>query len=343
VTQHRFVRFGFILALVVAFAGRARAQEISFLAGGMSTATVDRFNALLGAGHETSYAWQLDFRHDVDAHFAWSASWLNEGHTRYHHRDGFATELWADVLSSDRFDLSLGAGAYRFFDTRLLANGETQNLHGWTPIYSASLTYATATPWFFRLTANRVSQARGLATNTLLLGAGYRLGKDGASDHRGLPRGMWETKRTPMELTAFWGKSVVNTGASEDAVATGLEFRQGLSRNLDWTLSWINEGDPKIIRRNGLAAQIWVVDEYFVRHLSLGFGAGAYWYFDKKNPPADGLYSDQTLAALLSPTIAYRFSPHWQARLTWNRVLSDYNRDADVILIGLGYRWGRAE
>jgi hypothetical protein len=319
----------------------ARAQELSVLAGGMSTGGVDRFNTLLGSQSETSYAWQLDFRHDLDGHFAWSASWLNEGHTAGHHRDGFATQFWADVLSSDRFDLSLGAGAYRFFDTRLLSTGETENLHGWAPIYSASLTYsAPQSRWFYRVTANRVSQARGLATNTLLVGAGYRLGKDGGTDRRGLPRGLWDTTRTPMELTAFWGKSIVNTGASEDAVASGLEFRKGLSRNFDWTLSWINEGDPHIIRRNGLAAQVWVVDEYFVRRLSLGFGVGAYWYFDRKNPAADGVWSDQTLAALLSPTVAYRFTPRWQARLTWNRVLSDYDPDADVILVGLGYRWG---
>jgi hypothetical protein len=177
----------------------------------------------------------------------------------------------------------------------------------------------------------------------MLVGVGYRLGKDGANDRHGLPRAWWETVRTPTELTAFWGKSIVNTGGSEDAVATAVEFRQGLSRNLDWTLSWINEGDPKIIRRNGVAAQLWVVDEYFVRRLSLGFGAGAYWFFDKRNPPSDGRYQDQTLAALLSPTIAYRFTRHWQARLTWNRVLSDYNRDADVILLGIGYRWGNRE
>jgi hypothetical protein len=88
---------------------------------------------------------------------------------------------------------------------------------------------------------------------------------------------------------------------------------------------------------------VWLVDEYFVRRLSLGFGVGAYWYFDQKNPPAKPILRDQTLAALLSPTVAYRFTPHWQARLTWNRVLSNYDRDADVILLGLGYRWGQRD
>ncbi len=328
----------FVLAcfLILGLA-RAAAQEFSLLAGGMSTATTKRFNALLGPESETSYAWELDFRHDIDRHFAWSASWLNEGHTALHHRDGFATQFWGDVLTFDHFDFSLGAGAYRFFDTRLLASGDTQNVHGWSAIVSASLTYSLpGSPWFFRANANRVAEARGMASNTLLLGAGYYLGKD----RRGLPRGMWETKETPMELTAFWGKSIVNTGASEGASATGLEFRKGISKNVDWTVSWINEGDPKIIRRNGFASQAWLVDEYLDRRLALGFGAGVYWYFDKRNPTAPSRWSNRTLAGLVSPTIAYRFTPEWQARLTWNRVVSDYNRDADVILLGLGYRWG---
>lgn len=337
----RLFRFRFFLLLALSCAARGIAQEISFLAGGMSTLTTNRLNALVGDANETSYAWQLDFRHQIDGHFAWSASWLNEGHTQDHHRDGFATQFWTEVLSSGRLELAVGLGGYRYFDTLLLDNGETLNAHGWTPIGSASLTYYTDTPWFFRLSANRVNRTNGLGTNTLLLGAGYELRKRPLDQRRGWPRGLWDTTETPAELTAFFGKSIVNTGASEDAVATAVEFRKGLAKNFDWTVSWINEGDPKIIRRNGLAAQIWAVDEYFARRFSVGFGAGGYWYFDQRRPRGTREDHEGEFAALLSPTLAYRFSPRWQARLTWNRVLSHYDRDADVILLGFGRRWAK--
>lgn len=304
------------------------------MAGGMGTVT-ETSPASLTAG-ETSYAWAVDFRHDLGRHLAWSASWLNEGHTATHHRDGFAGEIWGNVLTSDHLTFSLGAGAYRYFDTQLRPAGDTVNLHGWTPIYSISATYYTDSRWFLRATANRVVRASDLATNTVLIGAGRELGKK----VRDLPRGLWDTQRTALELTAFAGKTIVNTGASEDAFATAVEFRDGLARNIDWTFSWINEGDPQIVRRNGLASQLWFVDEYFGRRFSLGFGIGAYWYFDQRNLPSSGKQSDRAFAGLFSPTFSVRFAPHWLARLTWNRVLSDYNRDADVILAGIGYRWG---
>ncbi len=337
----RISRFGCLLSLALGLASASSAQEFSLLAGGMSTLTTNRFNTLVGDTNETSYAWQLDFRHELDGHFAWSASWINEGHTGDHHRDGFASQLWAEVISSGHLELALGFGAYRYFDTQLLSDGSTLNAHGWAPIASASLSYYTDTPWFFRLTANRINRASGLGTNSLLFGIGYELTKRPADRWRAVPRGLWDTAETPAELTLFAGKSIVNTGASEDAVATALEFRKGLAKNFDWTISWINEGDPKIIRRNGLAAQLWAVDEYFTRRFSVGFGAGGYWYFDRRRAPAAAGDHKGEFAALLSPTIAYRFSPRWQARLTWNRVLSHYDRDADVILFGVGTRWAR--
>src|SRR4051812_41153689 len=87
----------------------AAAQEFSFLAGGMSTVTSNRVNALAGPKNEMSYAWEIDYRHEFDRHFAWSASWLNEGHTASHHRDGFATQAWIDLLSFDHVEFGVGA------------------------------------------------------------------------------------------------------------------------------------------------------------------------------------------------------------------------------------------
>lgn len=61
---------------------------------------------------------------------------------------------------------------------------------------------------------------------------------------------------TENELTFFTGQSVVNTFFSQQARAYAVEYRRGLMRHIDWTLSGIYEGDPEIIRRNGLATQV---------------------------------------------------------------------------------------
>jgi hypothetical protein len=41
----------------------------------------------------------------------------------------------------------------------------------------------------------------------------------------------------------------------------------------------------------------------------------------------------------VSVSALYRVTQHWSTRVTWNRVVTRYNRDADVIRAGIGYRF----
>jgi len=36
-------------------------------------------------------------------------------------------------------------------------------------------------------------------------------------------------------------------------------------------------------------------------------------------------------------TASYRFMPRWTVRLSWNRVVTNYNSDSDIVLVGIGY------
>jgi hypothetical protein len=47
------------------------------------------------------------------------------------------------------------------------------------------------------------------------------------------------------------------------------------------------------------------------------------------------------LSVLVSISRTYRFTDHWDSPLTWNRAVTRYDRDSDVILAGVGYRWLR--
>ena len=42
---------------------------------------------------------------------------------------------------------------------------------------------------------------------------------------------------------------------------------------------------------------------------------------------------------IVTLTTSYRFHPHWGVRASWNRIVTNYNRDTDVILGGIGYRF----
>lgn len=327
IPRRLFFLFSALLAGLWLAAATVRAQEFSTQVGTTGS-------SLSLSSH---YSWQLDYRQSLARHVAWSVSWINEGHELSHHRDGVAGQMWAVFpFHSDKFSLSLGVGAYHYFDTELLSDGTTFNTHGWTPVYSLAATYYTRTPWFYRLTANRINRANDVETHSVVAGVGYAFGERRVRSRRQAS----ENLTTDHELTVFAGQSVVNTAEAEDAVAAAIEFRSGLSPHFEWSAAWIYEGNPQIIRRNGFASQLWLVDSFQGKRMTLGFGVGPYLLFDRKRAPIPGRDNPRSLAALVSPTATVRLSDTWQARLTWNRVVSKYNRDADIFLLGLGYRWG---
>jgi len=38
-------------------------------------------------------------------------------------------------------------------------------------------------------------------------------------------------------------------------------------------------------------------------------------------------------------TMSFRLFDHLDARFNWHRIVTDYDRDADIVLYGLGYRF----
>ena len=108
---------------------------------------------------------------------------------------------------------------------------------------------------------------------------------------------------------------------------------------MDWTVTLIHEGDPEIIRRSGLATQAWAVNEFFQDRLTIGIGFGPYFYIDRRHPAADGGGNPAWIAGLGSLSMSQRISSRFLVRLTVDRVGSNYGRDADIFLLGLGWQW----
>src|SRR3954469_18076682 len=103
------------------------AQELALGAGAMSKANFG----------ESSYSWQIEYRQDFYRNFSASIAMINEGHIPGHHRDGTAWQLWGRLLMfKERMALSVGAGAYYYFDTQPRPGGDTADVHGTTPIFS---------------------------------------------------------------------------------------------------------------------------------------------------------------------------------------------------------------
>ncbi len=326
------ILFAFILASAIVPPGAA-AEELSLLVGR---------SAVRDTG-EPADSWQVDFRYYPARYLVWSASYLNEGHVTGHKRDGVATQLWGRIpMYGRRIVVSLGAGPYRYFDTAVRPDGTFADLHGWAVVYSASAAYLLDSPWIVRLTANHIRGSGDVDMNTYVLGVGYRLWKGVETE----PETSREEAERPVpaktgdELMLFVGQTIVNSPQDQKGVASGIEFRKGLLRHVDWTLTWLNEGDPQVVRRNGLGSQLWLVDAYLDNRLAVGAGLGGYYFVDRKRPPQPGRDATRDLGYLLSLTASWRFPRHWFARFNWNRVLVDYNRDSDVFVLGVGYRLG---
>ena len=288
---------------------------------------------------ERSYAWQAAFRHNFHRNFAASLSWINEGHLEEHKRDGFAVQGWGRVpLLDNRLSIGVGAGIYQYFDTKLLPAGNHENVHGWAPVYSLEATYYTETPWFAQAAVNHIHPEGDFNSNTYLVGVGYRLWKEAASPS-GPGKEDRPAKTTGYEVMPFLGQVVVNRPGNESGIGSGIEFRMGIDEHLDWTVTWLNEDVPRTFHRTGLGTQIWLVDAFLARRITLGFGAGLYSFVDREPLPDTAENERLDIAGLVTVTASYRFSDPWFTRFNWNRVMSNDSRDSDIFLLGLGYRW----
>jgi hypothetical protein len=287
-----------------------------------------------------SYSWSLEYFEGISEHVGFSFSWINEGHVMDHHRDGHSTQIWfRNNILDRRLSLKAGIGPYRFFDT----TGQTEdggyvNAHGWGVVYSVGGVWYTHSPWVFQLKANFIDTFGSVDTATILLGLGYQLEPTQRPGPRAKALDQTEYT-TDQEITVFLGQTFVNSFGSKNGIASSVEYRRGLSRHVDVTIAWINEGDTELIRRNGITVQLWLTRGFFDNCLTLGAGGGVYYSIDKYRDSVQSEASERSLGGLITMSGSYRFSDRWLTRISWNRVASDYNRDTDIFLLGLGYQF----
>lgn len=315
-------------AVLSAGAGSASAQEFALYAGPLKS------------GGDHSYSWSMDYTEGFGQYFAGSVTWLNEGHLSGHHRDGQSVQLWARLpLAQRRVVFALGVGPYRYFDTEAAEEGAGySDTHGWGVIYSARATWYSAHRWTANLQLNRVQVSRGPATTAVLLGVGYQLDAPGTPGPRdfALPR---THNVTNNEITLMAGQTILNSLESQTSLAEAIEYRRGLTRFIDATIGYLHEGNGIVARRDGATAQLWLTRAFLDDQLTLGVGAGAYAAIHHGSDSNSRPTGDGVLSALVSVSASWRFTQHWAARVTWNRVMTRYSRDTDVILGGIGYRF----
>jgi len=320
-----------LMVLPLIISGATHAQELTLLGGGLKES---------GTKYR-SPVWAFEYKHPLSEHVAASFSWLNEGHLPGHHRDGQTVQIWGRTNVFDRhLSLAVGVGPYRYFDTTVSSDGSGYaNIHGWATVGSLGATYYTDRRWLYEMRFNRIVARNSINTSTLMFGIGYQLEP---VPERGpqvsAPRQL--DKTTTDEVTVFLGQTIVNSFYSQSDTARALEYRHGLGRFFDVTLGLLNEGDARLVRRTGVTTQIWGVREVLASdRLLLGIGFGPYLAIDKYRTPVAGQGGRSNFSWIFTATAAFRLSPHWNGRVSWNRINTNYDRDTDVVLFGAGYRF----
>ena len=323
--HHRRMRLrSAAFASLLALALSARAQDLAAFLGSTRTETP----------RETTYGWLLQYSHDLGEHLFATYSYMNEGHVPRHHRDGHAVQLWLGARPfSPELTFSSGIGPYRFFDTTVAESGDFANAHGWGWLASVAATWRPgAHPWFYELRVNRVEARNNIDSTMVLLGVGYRAEQD-ATFARGATDGLWKDRRGEVWLAR--GETIVNSleSESQNASAWSIEYRHAFTPVVRGSVGWVQEGDARLIRRGGVVAQGWLEPSFSHNLFTVGIGFGGYFAVDEYQPRS------HRVLGILSTTLSYHFAHNWVGRFTWHRISSNYDRDSDIALLGVGYRF----
>jgi len=301
------------------------AGEISLLGGyGRATNPV-----------QTTGVWQVQYMEGLGEHFAYSLAYVNQGHFISHHRDGTAAALWLRTNRVHRqLSLGIGAGPMFYYDTLRPPDGAPADVHGWATMVNLSASWYTKNRWIYHLQGSWVRGGNSFDTLSVLAGIGYQLDPPPTPGPNVTASPQTE-RTTDQELTLFGGQTVVNLPGNGTSTAGSIEYRRGLWRYLEWTAGFLYEGKSDLIDRYGLTAQIWLAKLFFDDRATIGAGFGFYLGDDRRRDKTWGGF----LGEVVSITASYRFGPHWNIRGTWDRIITDYDRDSDIFLGGIGYRF----
>jgi len=322
------MRSTILAILLVLLALPAYAGEISLLGGyGWTDKPLER-----------TYAWQTQYMEGLGDHFAYSLSYINQGHFIEHHRDGYAGNLWLRTnLLDKKLSLGLGVGGLYYFDTIHPATGPARDYHGWGSMTNVAATWYTDSRFFYQLQGYWVRGDRSFDTLTAMAGIGYQLdapptpGPDVKGTHQ-------EERTTDNELTLMGGETIVNIPGSGKSIAGALEYRRGIWRYLEWTAGALYEGKSDLINRYGLTTQLWLSKRFLDDHFALGAGFGGYFAHDERRG-GTSKGRDIFVNKIASISGAVNVTEHVDLRATFDRIITTYDRDSDIFMGGIGFRF----
>jgi hypothetical protein len=278
----------------------------------------------------TTYTWGLEYQEPISDHLSAAFVWLNEGHLPDTHRDGQALQLlWRSNFWGPGMRFEGGIGPYRYYDTHMLNPGPGfDDKHGWGALASGSLDWFFRNHWFTFLRANEALVTGKYGSTGLAAGVGYQFTSN-TGGGAPIPTNRWE-------LDGLIGERIGNTDHSETGWSEAIGARFRLSEHFTASFSYIGGQGTLLDWRDGFGAQLWV-EQHLTQRFEAGVGIGAFIVSSDDN--LQEANAPSSVAAMVSVTLAYSLNSRWILRVIWDRIGTIDDHDADLIHLGLGYKF----
>jgi hypothetical protein len=284
--------------------------------GGPSTQGLKNKPFVVGVKERVAGPFSLGFEHINDGHFSEPV-----GNTTTNHRDGYAVLVWLDAPVGSRAKFEAGVGPFFAMNT-------TSNLHGdGREVDEKQLGVVGAGAFVLNLgggTGLRVqaeyAKMPRFDTKTLLIGVNQVFdGADAPSSDGG-----------DASIGIFGGSAITNRGGHVGRAAAIVEYQKTIDEAMRYSVDVIAEGadNGAQTHRTGVAAQAWYVSPSAGR-CRLAVGAGP--YVAAETAQAD---KGAKLLAVVSVSGECELGKGWKVVPRFTRVVSGYNKDADLFLIG---------
>lgn len=295
---------------------------------------------------DSTYAWQLQYFGKLSNKSMWSIGWMNEGHLPNHHRDGATLQIWHFLKPpAKNFEFGAGIGIYRYFDTKFDENSfGYKNKHGALPIFSIIAKHRISSNAVYAYAQfNTTIAGEAPQTQAFLAGLGFRFGASTETNTNTTNVESENQNITSNEFTVFFGKTIINSRKSETCgtlESIAIEYKRYLNQSICLSIAYCDEGEIDKADRDGFATQLWIIKKINRKNI-FGFGIGPYLSRTEHQNIHDA--NDH----IINYRTSFRYSMMYARSITnktrlkvqWNRTLTTYHKDTDVIQLGISYEW----
>ena len=118
-------------------------------------------------------------------------------------------------------------------------------------------------------------------------------------------------------------------------MAEAIEVRFQLSEHFLASAALITGQDTNLDWGAGFAVELWL-EQHLTQRFTVAAGAGAFIVSEDDN--LANAQSPSSVEAVVSVSLGFAITPRWIARAVWHRLGTGDDHDADIWLLGMGYK-----